>query len=736
MPSLSAFVLALCSATFCAATLAQDPPAPSPQQGTCDAACQDAKKAADAANAAAAAAKNAADNANSAAGTANSATRDANSAANSADNAANQAREATQDAAKAAAKAKSEIDALKKAAANRAAVRRGRAKKPTIDDFVPCVFDDPQTYELRTLADPYNTPLNPAAANLVANSAQRTATALGSATPIVPTDDKAASAQSRWKENIKNFATDLKADQFVGVLPKDIPGVVRALASQNGVSESADLVSKSAENALSSAFDRPDDVSCSFSLLQWKETSDNFGRRVANDYIGLQVNVRNLNTKTEFLIHDIQVAVDTGLSPVQFGRFQTARDKLIVRGVAQKGQSEDARNRIINLLVLLGAIAGPASAALTQGNPGSDAAANVSTAVSIFQTPFMAGLTAMFPDHTVAHLNHINDLAFSASSSSKTVVPIQGSVPLVTFLAEKPIEQLPFAYCGVNGHGKFLSHNSEDPDSPGSSQYNYCNFEEQASATDQPDYYMKPLHFHYWRPAAIEILQRRVFVVIAGVHILEVPNTARVDRVSCPPANDENVDLTKADSSGAVTCTLHGSNLTKASAIKLEQQGAKTISGTLTATDDQTATITFKTADAAGATGKYELFLTDTSGTDVDAKQGLNFGNPTTITKISCQPGTDANLDLSKADTSTAISCALTGTNLDKASYFKLDQPNAQTIWPSVKAAPDGNSTTMTFTLDDNLKKATGSYELWFTDATGKSVDSGQKITLTTKPST
>ena len=181
--------------------------------------------------------------------------------------------------------------------------------------------------------------------------------------------------------------------------------------------------------------------------MQWPETRDSFGRRVANDYIALQVTVRNLNDQTEFLIHDIQIAVDTGLNPVQFGRFQSARDKLIVRNVAQRAQSEDARNLVINSLVAAGAIAGGASSAVTQSMV-STAARNLATSVAIFQGPFITGLINIFPDHTIEQINHINDQTFSASSSSKTVVPVQGSVPLVTFLAERPIEQLPFARCG------------------------------------------------------------------------------------------------------------------------------------------------------------------------------------------------------------------------------------------------------------------------------------------------
>jgi hypothetical protein len=97
---------------------------------------------------------------------------------------------------------------------------------------------------------------------------------------------------------------------------------------QQGVAQAAG----SSINAITgtSSITPPDDVVCSFSVMQWKETSDNFGRRVANQYIALQVTVRNLNTQNEYIVHDIQIAVDTGLNRAQFGRFEAARDKLVV----------------------------------------------------------------------------------------------------------------------------------------------------------------------------------------------------------------------------------------------------------------------------------------------------------------------------------------------------------------------------------------------------------------------
>jgi len=194
-------------------------------------------------------------------------------------------------------------------------------------------------------------------------------------------------------------------------------------------------------------FQPPPDISCSMAIMSWKETRDVFGRRVANTFIGIQVNLRNLNTKNEFLVHDIQVAVDTGIDADHFGRFQSGRDKLLVRAVAQKGQSDDRRNIVANVLQTVGSIA--AASSLVAGTQ------ELKDAVAVFQGAFIPGFQNIFPDHTVDHLNHISDLVFSASNTNKVVVPIQGSVPLVTFISEKPLEELPYAWCGHEKHKRF-----------------------------------------------------------------------------------------------------------------------------------------------------------------------------------------------------------------------------------------------------------------------------------------
>ena len=425
-------------------------------------------------------------------------------------------------------------------------------------------------------------------------------------------------------------------------------------------------------------------MSCSFSLLGWQETSDVFGRRVANNYVAIQVNIRNLSKDNEFLIHDVQIAVDTGMSMAQFGRFQSGRDKLLVRSVAQRGQSDDRRNLILNTLQMVGNIAAGVSTAYTQESNNVNAADKLSLAVAMFQAPFITGLINIFPDHTLENINHISDLVFSASSTNKTVVPVQGSVPLVTFLTEKPLEQMPFSQCGAAT--KKTKNTNEDP---GSVRYAFCGLNEQLAGDDadpDPRIYTHPLPYKKWRPAALQVLQRNVYVVIAGVHIQELTNDPVVHSVKCPVAGPDNaVDLSNVDANGNVACTLNGKNLDRAASANLVSGANKVGAAIQAAADGNSATLNIPAANFKGVTASYDLVLTDTTGKDIDTKQTIQFGvrKPaiTSVDTLKIQNGT--------AD----LNVTLRGHNLDRVQAVTLTDSAAKPLATAAGTIDKANST-------------------------------------------
>ncbi len=480
-----------------------------------------------------------------------------------------------------------------------------------LGDYVPCMFDDDEANAMRTRGTPApKSALDPDGSDAFVKLVQAQSQALFGVSP----------AQGRPRalavgSNYEKMSTSLTSSDYQNLTIDAACGKLAAAAKSNGLTDAQTLtlVSNLKSQVGGGGIQRPDDVSCSFSILPWRETKEVFGRMVANDYIAIEVNIRNLNKQNEFLVHDIQVAVDTGLDADSFGRFEAARDKLIVRGVAQRGESDDVRNRTMNILSTVGALAGGASGALTQTvQAASSSLANwLSTSVAVFQGPFLSGLNKIWPDNTIGNVNNVSDLAFSASSTTKTVIPVQGSVPLVTFLAQQPLVQLPFARCGKDSKTAVTS----------ASQ---CSLKVENAADGAA--FAKPLDFHSWAPAALNILKHRTYVVVAGVHIQQVSPNAQADNISCPIVTDGTIDLSAQDKSGDVSCTISGANLGTAKSAKLEQGTSTSLSATLTAAaDGNSAILSFKASDFAGKSGTFEVFWVDSSAKETNLNQPVKF---------------------------------------------------------------------------------------------------------------
>ncbi len=510
-----------------------------------------------------------------------------------------------------------------------------------LNDYVPCIFSPDQQRDMRVLPSKAGEIERRRAYELVQVGGNALSKAvsdywayLGTLTHgpsntryVTLSPEKIAAIQ---KEVLGQYQMQVSPESLIGMQSSTAIGMILAAAhnawnskidSSAGIAaggggadfdkatlEALESAFKAVDSAVNQAatrgqFQAPDDVSCSMALLTWKETSDIFGRRVANTFIAIQVTVRNLNPENEFLVHDVQVAVDTGVREDAFSRFQAGRDKLLVRNVAQRGQSEDRRNLVLHSLEMAGAIFGSAAIA-TSGN--------AATAIAVFQGAFIPGYSSLFPDHTVDQLNHINDLVFSSSSSSKVIVPIQGSVPLVTFISERPVEQLPFAWCGYPAVERVQGHcGGVDP------TFGLWNIDSSTPTTGPPT----ELPYKRWKAAALRVLAERTFVVIGGVHIKELTKDlqARLMGPECAKLPSGAVDISVLSKDGVVSCKATGTNLDTASSVLLKNDSGK-IAGKLHASADGTsAELTFDPADLAGGQGVYGVFLEDKTGTDTDS---------------------------------------------------------------------------------------------------------------------
>ena len=198
--------------------------------------------------------------------------------------------------------------------------------------------------------------------------------------------------------------------------------------------ESAKNKAVAAATAALQTFDRPSDVSCSLSVLPWNTAKDAFGRHFANTLIAIQLTVRNLNKDDEFLLHDVQIAVDT--SPGLLNRFQAGINLPIARSIGVTGQVLSVRNFAVRAAEFIGSVA--SSSSIPAGTSFKDGAA-------VFVGAFIPAFKTLLPDQTIEQLARIDDLSFSASNNRRIVVGTRQSVTIVTFIPTKPLQRIDFA---------------------------------------------------------------------------------------------------------------------------------------------------------------------------------------------------------------------------------------------------------------------------------------------------
>jgi len=175
----------------------------------------------------------------------------------------------------------------------------------------------------------------------------------------------------------------------------------------------------------------PTDVGCSMSLMSWREVEYAFGYLIANEYIAVQVVVRNLNEKEQFVMHDVEFEVDADPTG-RLGRFYSGRDKIVVRALANSQSTGDPRNLTLNTVTGIGQVM--ASAATIFGGSLTDAS-------GVFAGAFLPALKIGWKDLSADQMKMIDDNTFSSAASSQTVVPKSGTVVFYTFIPSKQFEE-------------------------------------------------------------------------------------------------------------------------------------------------------------------------------------------------------------------------------------------------------------------------------------------------------
>lgn len=497
---------------------------------------------------------------------------------------------------------------------------------PPVGDQVPCLLTNKQNYSARGLVSP----APPTAANLLAQAADSKAAKIGipksEADAQVPVNVKAQ------KDTLTNFAQTLRqqySSSSFDAVKRALPGIESA-AVQSSVKDLSDPTQKAAATdaaqatlkqtadtavaQMTTTFQRPKDVSCSMSILSWDEAHKALGRTIADTYLAVQITVRNLDGNNEFLIQDAELAVDA--NSAQLSRFQVSHEKELARGVLQYGQSYDRQHVFINIVDGIGTILG-AVVAIPQ--PSIDA---LTGATGAYHAGLEPALHVLFPDLTTRNLNVLNDLAFSAASASRIVVPKSGSVPFVIFVPVKPLEQACWLQSGYDFY----------KDTPLSSA---CDQVCQDGGCSNEK--LNDVRFKHWTPVQLQALEAHAYALIAGTHIKAAGQPAALNSLVCTgPTDSSGAYLQYSLPASGFTCTLSGSNLDTLTTLRFRSPAdtktnldAKvTVSG-----DNTTATAVL----AASETSKiqqssYELYGVDKSGTESDLNRSIDFRLPPSIT--------------------------------------------------------------------------------------------------------
>jgi len=573
----------------------------------------------------------------------------------------------------------------------------GNAVPPLLGDHVPCLMDKDELYALRGIGidqDPAKT------------------AALETAKELSKSPGSDLSAYSTFTQNLTSIG-------LANNSPEQVRSKTLAIAQVAGLPDaSAEQVSNAAAvAAATTTYNRPTDLGCSMSIMPWKEASKVFGRAVANAFLAVQIVVRNMDPDHEYLLHDAELAVDAYSSAIQ--RFQAGHEKEVVRGVSVWGQSYGrqaiAAHIVEGVGILMGAVVG------MPGIP-----ANFVNATGAYQAGLVPTFNKLFPDLNTSNLNNLNDLAFSAQSNSRIVVPKGGAVPFVLFVPVQPLEEACWLQPGYNffKDDSFTTACTAICADPKSESCDPQPFAQSKSGKWKGNW--KEIAFKDWTPIQLEALQKHAYAAIAGQHFQAVATAATLKTITCT-SPDKSGAYYQALIGGDLTCTLTGSDFDTMSKLRMrppgDTQAADAIDGTVTVSGDtSSATAKIAAADVKKISQPtYNLFAVDKSGNESNLNSTLSFVLSPTVTASPSQ-----TLDL----TAKPFTATLKGTNLQQVVKVTLKSTTtSDEIKPTV-IHPDQTGTSITLSVPAGSNPKAETYNVLFVldDAASSPYDPKQTV--------
>ncbi len=165
------------------------------------------------------------------------------------------------------------------------------------------------------------------------------------------------------------------------------------------------------------------------SVVDPKEASDSYGRRLGRRFLVFEVTVENNNPSLQYLLHDVSVDLSK-MHHLPLGTYRWAfstQDLIMLRGVPEKGSDYDPRNLTYHVARGTGAVAGGVSGIVATGIQDIFAGS-----VAAFNGPLLTAFIDIFPDHTATQLNRLSDSVFTANM----VVAKQSAKTFAVFIPE------------------------------------------------------------------------------------------------------------------------------------------------------------------------------------------------------------------------------------------------------------------------------------------------------------
>jgi hypothetical protein len=333
---------------------------------------------------------------------------------------------------------------------------------------------------------------------------------------------------------------------------------------------------------------------CSQALLDYQQTYRIFGKGIADQYIAVEVTVRNLSDDYEYILHDIRLGgTDAVVASI---------DKKLVRAVGENTEQFTARAIAVRLT--------EAAATAFTGIAGI-VGNNLLTSVSALTAgPALLGLKHAIPDLSVAELNRINDLAFSTGG---IIVSKHAAVPVVAFLSSKIF----VPQCGITIPTAVTAETIEVNALKSANPLTICHTK------------IVDINFKDLKTQDLMTLQKGLIVEVSGAHVQEIAALS-VTTVTGSP-NELPLDKSKVTGTDKETITLQGTGLDTVTEVNLVATGGATHSFPVDTSTAATAGRTqfTMTGSQIPTAGTYSITL------DTATQKGVKSGQSLTISAAS-----------------------------------------------------------------------------------------------------